>query len=226
MIDITQIAHTAILKIIDEEGGWRYTDHPKDKDRGTYAGVRYKVFAAYYLNNNPGKEMSPAIFKDLAERGVINDMIIDIYYQKYYKRMQIDFILDNMKMPLFSAGVNMGVRRGVMLLQKTINKIADTSVIRDNDENIILLKVDGICGTKTCTAMGTVYFSPLYIDISLMDPLEVQTKLAVKLRAKDFRNTFVKNWCRRYVNITIDNPEDNIVFLNGWFNRAEKYWVF
>lgn len=218
MIEMPQLARTAILKIIDEEGGWIYTNHPVDPDRGTYTGIRYKVFRDYYSAHvAPEKTIiTPMIYKDLAKQGTIKDIIIDIYYNDYYKPLRVDKIIDTMKMPLFSAGVNMGQRRASIILQRSINLfgLGDQSV-----------KVDGYIGPKTIAVLDQVMYASLKNTQHITSELTMETKLTVTVNMDRFRNLFVKNWCQRYVNIVIDDPDD-IVFLNGWFNRANNYWIY
>lgn len=226
MIGMSQIARTAILKIIDEEGGWVYSDHPIDTDRGTYAGVRYRVFAEYFKNN--GLEsfddiiMTPMIYKDMADSGLIKDIIIDIYYEQYYKQLQIDRLPDVLKMPVFSCGVNTGQRRAGIILQRAIN---DTVVnrLKESSATIEFLAQDGIIGKKTIAAIDNIFYGAVFFGHNC-DPVDVSMKVACLINMDRFRNRFVNRWIQRYINITVDRIEYT-EFLAGWFNRASKYWV-
>lgn len=224
MNPMTQLARTAIHKIIDEEGGWKYTDHPKDKDKGTYAGVRYKVFNAFYKCTMDDAIMTPMIFKDLAEQGVIKNIILEIYHEKYYNKLQLDRIADNMKMPLFSCGVNLGVRRGSMILQETVNLITRKTIYLGEEDSLINIKVDGVCGSKTCAALGAIYYNPL-ITLDYRENIEIRTEVAVGIRKDRFRNAFIMNWIKRYGKF-VEHDHEQAEFINGWFNRAFKYWVY
>lgn len=224
MIQFSQLARTAILKIIDEEGGWIYTDHPIDKDRGTYAGVRYKVFADYNSDNNIGAILSPAIYKDMAVAGTIKDIIIDIYYAEYYQKLNIEKLPDVLKMSVFSCGVNTGQRRAGIILQRTVNEISIHRLqVREGVVSQIL-KEDGIIGDKTLAAVEDICFNVLYFAHNAAVPLSDNSRLTALVNMDKLRNTFIKNWIKRYVNITVDVPEYT-EFLSGWFNRAAKYWV-
>ncbi len=221
MIQITQIARTAILKIIEEEGGWVGSNHPVDIDRGTYAGIRYKTFKNYILEREPNSPvLNPAEFLLTAETGVLKDLVMDIYYENYYQRLNIDRFVDSLKMPVLSCGVNCGTRRAGMILQYTINcAITKTGIARD------WLKEDGVIGPKTLNILDKLSYAPIHFSHNYVSELEMDTKLQGLVNIDKFRNNFVKNWCQRYVNITVDKPE-YIVFLAGWFNRANKYWLY
>ncbi len=216
MIEMSQLARTAILKIIEEEGGWVYTDHPVDKDKGTYAGVRYVTFRDYSIRKN-NTALAVAEFKTAAEYNLIKDTVIDIYLEEYYNKLQIDRLLDTLKMPVFSCGVNCGTRRAGIILQRTVN---DT--LSSFDDRPLI--EDGIIGDKTLAALDAIIYKEFYFAHNYASELTPDSKLATLINTERVRNNFVKRWIRRYVNITIDVPEYT-VFLNGWFNRAEKYWV-
>lgn len=227
MIQISQLARTAILKIIEEEGGWVFTNHPVDKDRGTYAGVRYKVFAEYYKKDNDVADdiiMTPMMYKDMADSGLIKDTIIDIYYARYYQRLNIEVLPDLLKMPVFSCGVNTGQRRAGMILQRTVNNVLTNYNKLQDSKTIHYLIVDGFIGDITISTLHDLFYNQLYFEHNFSIPLEIDAQIRVAVNMDKFRNTFVRNWQRRYVNITVDNPEYT-VFLEGWFNRAAKYWV-
>ena len=218
MIQMTQIARTAIFKIIEEEGGWQYTNHPTDIDRGTYAGVRYQTFRNYIIGRVDTKDdvvLTPEEFKTAAKNGLLKDMIMDIYYVEYYKKLQIDKLVDLMKMPVLSCGVNCGTRRGGLILQRTINAVVGPSNV----------KVDGIIGTKTLDALDRLVYAPIFFSHNYASNLEMDIKLQGLVNIDKFRNNFIKFWLQRYVNITVDKPE-YVVFLAGWFNRANRYWLY
>ncbi len=219
MIQITQIARTAILKlIVEEEGGWVYTDHPIDPDKGTYAGVRYQTFRDYSLSKLHNiSPLGAGEFATASIHGLIKDTIMDIYYEMYYQKLQIDKLVDVLKMPVFSCGVNCGVRRAGMILQRTIN---ETPYANSGGA----LHDDGIIGPMTLDALDKLVYAPIHFSHNYTSDLEMDVKLQGLVNIDKLRNNFVKNWLQRYVNITVDKPE-YIEFLAGWFNRANKYWV-
>ncbi len=216
MIQMHQLARAAILKIIEEEGGWVYTDHPTDKDKGTYAGIRWVTFNTYRITQNH-KTVTPSEFKHLAENAYINDAVMDIYCSEYYEKLGIDRLVDVLKMPVLSCGVNCGTRRAGMILQRTINETPDAN-------STGALQYDGIIGPMTLEALDKLVYAPIHFSHNYASDLEMDVKLQGLVNIDRFRNNFVKNWCQRYVNITVDKPE-YVEFLKGWFNRANKYWV-
>ncbi len=228
MIEMTQIARTAIFKIIEEEGGFVYTDHPVDRDKGTYAGIRYKTFKAYQekrLNQHLLKLLIPKSFRDSAKSGVMNDLIIDIYYDMYYQKLNIDKLPDVLKMPVFSCGVNTGVRRAGIILQRTVNEILKYHQDTYDEQIQHYVEIDGFIGDITISTLNDVAYRAIHFKHHIASQLPIDGQLAVLVNFDKLRNTFIKNWLRRYFNVIHDVPELS-TFANGWFNRATKYWVF
>jgi len=225
MIEMSQLARTAIFHIIEEEGGFVYTDHPSDRDKGTYAGVRYKVFAEYYkINISDTAEMTPLIYKEMAGRGVLKDIIIDIYYINYYQKLNIDKLPDVLKMPVFSCGVNTGTRRAGIILQRTVNEILHHRLGVQGGSVANFLKVDGIIGSKTIVVIEDMMYNHIIFEHNLATPLDVEVRTRALINLDKLRNTFIKNWFGRYFNVIHDVPNLS-TFVNGCFNRANKYWV-
>lgn len=199
---ISQLGLTAIHKIIVEEGGWQYTNHPVDPDKGTYAGVRFKTFKAF-IEKDRGV-ITPKVFKEMAEDGLIKDIVFRIYDKEYYGKMKLESLPSRMIMPVFSCGVNCGTRKAVKILQKTANEL--------NNGNISL-KVDGFNGIKTS---DLVHKLSIQIDHENIDKSIDYTSM--------FRNTFIRNWLHYYCKVVVHDPDD-LIFLLGWYNRANKYWA-
>ncbi len=199
---ISQIARTAIHKIIDEEGGFVYTDHPVDPDRGTYAGIRYITYKRYV--NRVNGVITPITFKEMALDGLLKDIVLNIYNTEYFHMMNLEKLPSRLIMPVFSCGVNCGTRKAIKILQKTANEL--------NEDNLTL-KVDGINGTKTSNRVYKLTYTPA------SGPYKAGVDLT-----NIIRNTFIKNWIRYYCKIA---AHDNVktIFLLGWFNRANKYWA-
>ena len=223
---MSQLARTAIFKIIEEEGGFVYTDHPKDPDKGTYAGVRYQTFISYMRQDpdNADTPLYPAEFKVAAQNGYLKDIIIDIYYQEYYQKLNINKLPDVLKMPIFSCGVNTGTRRAGIILQKTINEILKYRLQIERGAVAHFLQVDGIIGSKTLVSIEDMMFNHITFTHNMATPLEINAKQRALINLDRIRNTFIKNWFGRYFNVIHDVPGLS-TFANGWFNRANKYWV-
>ncbi len=197
---IPQLALTAINKIIDEEGGFVYTDHPVDPDKGTYAGIRFIVFKKYMK----AQHMTPAVFREMALAVKLKKYVPNIYYQEYFQKMNLDALPIRMVMPVFSCGVNCGTRRAIKILQKSCNEMEDIRT---------LLKVDGINGRKTSNFTHRLCFVVEEGELPAIDD-----------HTKDVRNNFIKNWIHYYCKVVGYDHKD-AVFILGWFNRANKYWV-
>ncbi len=198
--NIPQTALTAIYKIIDEEGGFVYTDHPVDPDQGTYAGIRFNVFEEY-MEAQHGI-ITPTVFKEMALAGNLKPYVLDIYFQGYFQRMHLLSLPTRLILPVFSCGINCGTRKAIKILQKSCNEMEDIRT---------LLKVDGINGKRTSEFVHRICTPP-------------EDYKYTEAFAQHVRNNFVKNWIHYYCKIVAHNPKQ-IVFLLGWFNRANKYWV-
>lgn len=209
--NIPQLALTAIYKIIDEEGGFVYTDHPVDLDRGTYAGIRYITFLNYMKHHNTDYSiLTPTEFRKIALSGTLKKYVMNIYYEAYFQQMNLDALPMRMVMPVFSCGVNCGTRKSIKILQKSCNEM---EYVRT------LLKVDGINGERTSAFVHSL------ISISNANPEMAIDKVRVTFdNSNKVRNNFIKNWIHYYCKVVAHNPKQ-IIFLLGWFNRANKYWV-
>jgi len=76
-----------------------------------------------------------------------------------------------------------------------------------------LLKVDGINGERTSAFVHGLIFPPNEV---LYEP---------KINQSDkVRNNFIKNWIHYYIKI-VNHNHKQAVFILGWFNRANKYWI-
>ena len=198
---ISQIANKAISLIIEEEGGFVYTDHPVDPDKGTYAGIRFITYKRYV--ERAGGVITPVTFKEMALNGMLKTVVPHIYSDEYYQRMNLNKLPTRLIMPVFSCGVNCGTRKAIKILQKTANEL--------NVDNLIL-KVDGINGSKTSNTIHKLIYTPDF------DPYEAGVD-----HIDNVRNTFIKNWIHYYIKVVKYDPAD-LVFIIGWFNRANHYW--
>jgi len=200
---IPQLALDAIHKIIDEEGGFVYTDQPVDPDRGTYAGIRYITFVNYMVHHHTDYSiLTPTEFRKLALANKLKKYVIDVYYQEYFKKMNLLELPLRLIMPVFSCGVNCGTRKGIKLLQRSCNEMEDIRTV---------LKIDGINGPKTSSFVHRLCSRAKNHDY-------------IEDFSDKVRNNFIKTWIHYYVKI-VNHNHANAVFILGWFNRANKYWV-
>lgn len=191
--------------IIEEEGGFKYTDRTNDLDQGTFAGVRYIVFAGWL--DEAGEHISASEFKEIAsnpgheKHEAMVGTVYEIYYEDYYpNRFDIPhYAVGEM---LFSCKVNCGAKGFGVILQNALNKFGATQGE--------MLKVDGVVGPKT-----------LYV-----------ANHRINLKHVLFVAYFCDEWMRHYINIVQANTIKLIsksttvnqsANLEGWFNRVTKY---
>lgn len=131
--------------IVNDEGGWVYTDHPADPDQGTYAGVRFKTFKKWLIQNGVdiGESYTPQEYYD----DTINDAsealaeeILELYYVKYYLAAKCDQVAFRLRRPMLSCAVNIGPREAIRALQRAFNRVGYN------------LETDGIFGKYTSSA--------------------------------------------------------------------------
>lgn len=202
--------------IIEEEGGWKLTNHKDDTDRATYAGIRFGTWA---------KEFSPVqndilslkLFLASTQPDDINhaelrENVISIYIDimRSAKVQDMPFVIQQ---PYFSCVVNIGQSSAVRILQ---NAYMDVRMRGVHDAVLI----DGKIGPKTLHAVNQI------VDTLLTSV---------------FINAFVERWLAYYFELVVDNAEAwrdyanddqqhppptlRATFLRGWYNRANKYRV-
>ena len=199
-MEIPQI-HKIIRNVIEQdEGGWVYTDHPNDPDQGTWAGVRFITYKNFVTRHNASlKNLTPADYKEIAlSRPKERETIIDIYYEEYFKKCGALYVPDSMKQALFSHAVLTGVRKAVRSLQRAVNK--------DNFYPNPKLIEDGIFGEKTRKQLEKYISEVPEITMSCIY----------------LEQYFCHFWMQYLIHVVESNPS-YLVFLEGWFNRVERY---
>ena len=195
-----------IDEIIQEEGGWKYTDHPADPDKGTFAGVRYITWANFITKEEPP---TPETFKvlcldeDGTNQSVLREVIYQIYKEEYYDKMRLGELPPDLRQMVMSFGVNAGPARAIKELQRTVNKV----------RGVLELKIDGIIGSKTLTRVNVYFASPTGTGF------QIELKQLQKAH-QTFINEYIENWMRHYFSIL---NSTNFVFMHGWYNRANRY---
>ena len=209
--------------IEEEEGGWKYTDHPDDPDKGTYAGVRF-ITHERYRERHGIPRINPDEYKRLAEinHPALQQEIIEVYEDFFWDVMRLDHVPNYLRAMVFSAGVNRGTENGILYLQKTANDFAK-QYHNMHDIPYTPIKEDGIMGAIT---MGLVN-NYLTVNTGLM-----RKNIAIK---------YFYHWQQSYNKLVVDNakawkefatPTDKFAtkpkyfratFLEGWFNRAFKF---
>jgi lysozyme family protein len=114
------ILKTALLKTLGHEGG--YSNNPKDPGGETNFGITKKTAVAWGYTGS---------MKDMTI-----DIACDIYRDLFWNKIQGDKIISQQVADeLFDTGVNCGVSRSVMFMQKAYNKLVKGSPL-DPDGDI------------------------------------------------------------------------------------------
>ena len=124
-----------IDKIIEVEGG--YVNDPKDSGGETNFGITKKVAREYGYKGEMIDLPRSVAFK--------------IYKKLYWDSMRLDEVQriagEHVAKELADTGVNMGVGRAGKYLQRSLN------VLNNSEKSYKDLKVDGIVGNKTLSAL-------------------------------------------------------------------------
>lgn len=169
----------ALHKTLKWEGG--LSNHSSDSGGITYRGVSLRFLKAIKYDINKDGNIDELDVKN------INDNVLLYIYKTYFwdkvKAEQINsFIIQS---HLFDIAVNSGAKQAIKLIQKACNTF-------DCD-----LKVDGIIGNKTMTAINSI------------DSMLLNSSLGYE------RILF-------YNTIILKNPKYK-VFEKGWMNRAKDF---
>ena len=153
--------------IANDEGGWVFTDY----DKPTFAGVTLETF----------REVYPSASVESLKRATA-DEIVTVYRSRFLDRL---FYCPRFLLPaVFSACVNMGMRGGSLLLQKTINHLG------------VNVAEDGIVGPKTqaaIVALTAAHGRDAVIAAFVMAWMEQYRR---KSNSRAMRK-FVRGWCNR-----------------------------
>lgn len=142
-----------------------YSNNPNDKGGKTKFGISKR--------NHP----------DVDIENLTLDEAKEIYYNEYWD-YGYDMIQTSLAVKIFDLGVNMGVRRAIKLMQATLNKYYNKD-----------LKIDGLFGNKTITAIKEVNSKNLYSLYIFEVSLYYQE---------------------------ISKKDNNKIFFVGWLNRLYK----
>jgi len=161
---MTALFDKCIKVVLKHEGGFQA--HPSDW--GNYAhgkliGTKYGIAARYFPDED--------IVNLTVERAK------EIYYQNYWLPMNLEGINDELAvLHMFDHGVNAGRKRSILIAQE-----------------LVLVKMDGICGSVTKNAINAYW---------------------------GFRDDFITSRIEYYQKIS--KVRNNIVFLQGWINRVNN----
>lgn len=102
--------------IVNDEGGWVFSNWASDPGGATFAGVTLTTFNFYTKYN-----IDAAEYKHRAEAGALNISILKIY-NDIWEKLHLDDFPNFMQAPVFSCGVNQGESRAIKHWQNANNK--------------------------------------------------------------------------------------------------------
>lgn len=170
-----------ISKIIDVEGG--FVDDPSDSGGATNYGITESVARAYGYTGH---------MRDLPRR-----VAFDIYTVKYWQSVDADnilFISEAIAAEVVDTAVNMGIKRAVIFLQRSLN------VLNQHGDLYTDVVIDGVMGSATLKAL---------IEYDMKRDVTILVKMLNCLQGAF------------YVELA-ERREKDEKFIYGWFkNRVE-----
>lgn len=174
-------------KMIYNEGGFVLHKIPGDRGGLTYAGISknaHPSWAGWDLIDDSTDDLTNALLEELVKR---------FYKKKYWDAIKGDYIKsEKVAYHIFDFGVNVGIRKSVIKVQKIIN-----------------VTVDGIFGDKTLTALNSVIEDEKDRTIFILDFCLSKISLYKDICLNDKRRKD-------------DKIKSNLKFLCGWINRVER----
>jgi lysozyme family protein len=157
----------ALQALLKHEGG--YVNHPSDPGGMTNLGVTKKVLEEWV-----GHPVTEATMRALKPEDVSA-----LYKNKYWDKIQGDFLPDGVDLAVFDAAVNSGPGRAAKWLQELVGA-----------------KADGVIGPQTLTTVGQIDPKKLVADYNAH-------RLAF-LKGLPTFPTFGKGWSNRVAAVTTE----------------------
>lgn len=197
--------------IINDEGGWKFTNHPHDAGGMTFAGVTYKTYRQIMGAGSIAPE-DFAIHAKAAETDPAHPFrnTVRFIYNTILTAADIDVIPEAIQPAYASCVIVFGEDDAVIALQKTCNELIGSS---DG-----YLKVDGNFGPMTKAAV---------LRLTELNFHNHRLRLvychhwANQHIEKTIANT--QAWFRHYKNNAARPSGEFITTLRGWLNRVERY---
>ncbi|SFP61296.1 glycoside hydrolase family 108 protein [Hydrogenimonas thermophila] len=180
----------ALKRVLKYEGG--YINDPDDTGGKTYKGISSKFHPDWQgwkiideLSVVDGYE------KTLDENEKLNELVEKFYYSSWKAcgAENVDGIYPTIAVEYFDSVVNMGQKRAVKLLQKSVNKVLQREFIKE----------DGILGPVTLQALDIAV--DMNIDINFTYK-HLRAKKYVKIVQKNPKNLkFLGGWINRALDL-------------------------
>lgn len=180
----------AIKFTLKNEGS--YSNNPNDKGGATNFGISTKFF-------NSIKSKYPELSSCKSVLHLTGNNAELIYSREFFDPLHCSEILDKtLGIKIFDWGVNFGVNRTVEMIQAACNTAYHQLIVstQKTPDTIVLVKIDGVLGRKTLSAINS--FNPSYLLLELIN-------LAV-----------IKYQC------IARQDKSQEIFLNGWIARAKR----
>ncbi len=194
--------------IINDEGGWVYTNRKDDLGGPTYAGVTGKWFVIWNNKKYPNTKFSINNFISVFTQQKVNDywveLIYEFYYDEFYLPIRGDDLPSLLAHAVLSAMINVGADEAPYWLQSAINDVGK-EILKTPGTKFTFLKVDGKIGPKTIEAVNLIGMKyHHYVDLSNRYCLDY--------------------WLPKYIRKVVKTPSQR-VNLKGWYNRVRKYII-
>lgn len=174
MVSVQQM----IEDILAREGG--YVNDPADAGGATNFGVTIGTYSRYL-----GYKASIAQVKAMSQ-----DVARDIYKRNYFEKPRLHMLHGAIQAQMFDCAINHGAKNPIKWLQKITNQALDAR-----------LKMDGMIGTKTATAVNE------FVELA-------GSKIA--------NNAMVEERVEFYLRL-IERKPSQIKFRRGWMRRAKEF---
>lgn len=213
--------------IMEDEGGWIFTDRKDDSGGATYGGMTWRTFDGWQQKNTVERAaiISEKEFRRWAvhhpdAKQVLQNRIIQCYYDLFWLDCHLDEVPTFAQQMFFSACVNMGKKEATKCLQMAFNNTftGDTQLV-----------VDGWWGRNTEAALSTTvldkdtdelrYWGPRF-KLAFSDAVMERYIRIVQRNAREWREWSINR------NMLPEPKQPHVLQsenLMGWFNRARKY---
>lgn len=145
------MANFKLAYSITREFEGEYSNHPKDAGGETYKGIArnsHPNWQGWSLIDS--YKSKPNFPKNLRDSHMLIDYVHDFYKKEYWDVMNLDDVENqDIANELFDTGVNMGIKRAAVFLQRVLNVSNKCERLFQN------LKVDGNIGKITVSSLNS-----------------------------------------------------------------------
>lgn len=169
----------AINKTLDNEGGAKYTNNPKDPGGATKYGISLRFY-----RENINKNANEDTIRNLDKNGAIGIYEAHFWNPNRYKDIKHQPIAEK----IFDMGVNMGCSTSNKIAQKTFN------IYNNSESTNNILKEDGVFGIMTISSFNGIKDINKYLN---MLKLGYSAFYEYLVKKNPVNETFIKGWLKR-----------------------------